>query len=41
MKPFRSTLTLALLASVVAPAAHAEIAIDSIADSDVSFEGLI
>ena len=37
----RSTLTLALLAALVAPAAHAEIAIDSIADSEVSFEGLI
>lgn len=41
MKLSRSTLTLALLAVLVAPAAHAEIAIDSIADSDVSFEGLI
>jgi phosphate-selective porin OprO/OprP len=37
----RSTLTLALLAALVAPAAHAEIAIDSIADSEVSFEGLV
>jgi phosphate-selective porin OprO/OprP len=30
-----------LLAILAAPAAHAEIAIDSIADSEVSFEGLI
>jgi phosphate-selective porin OprO/OprP len=37
----RSTLTLALLAALVVPAAHAEIAIDSIADSEVSFEGLV
>jgi phosphate-selective porin OprO/OprP len=41
MKLSRSILPLALLAVLVAPAAHAEIAIDSIADSDVSFEGLI
>ena len=37
----RSTLTVALLAALVAPTARAEIAIDSIADSEVSFEGLI
>jgi phosphate-selective porin OprO/OprP len=37
----RSALTLALFAALVAPAARAEIAIDSIAGSDVSFEGLI
>ena len=41
MTPFRSALSLALLAILAAPAAHAEIAIDSIADSEVSFEGLI
>lgn len=41
MKLSCSTLTLALLAALAAPAAHAEIAIDSIADSEVSFEGLI
>jgi len=41
MKLSRSTLTLALLAALVAPAAHAEIAIDSIADSEISFEGLV
>lgn len=41
MKLSCSTLTLALLAALATPAAHAEIAIDSIADSEVSFEGLI
>jgi phosphate-selective porin OprO and OprP len=41
MKFPRSTLSLALLAALLAPAAHAEIAVDSIAGSDVSFEGLI
>jgi len=41
MKLSPSILSLALLAAMVAPAAHAEIAIDSIADSEVSFEGLI
>jgi phosphate-selective porin OprO/OprP len=41
MKLSRSTLTLALLAALAAPAAHAEIAIDSIADSEISFEGMI
>ena len=41
MKLSPSVLSLALLAAMVAPAAHAEIAIDSIADSEVSFEGLI
>jgi phosphate-selective porin OprO/OprP len=41
MKLSCSTLSLALLAALAAPAAHAEIAIDSIADSEVSFEGLI
>lgn len=37
----RHSLALALLAALVAPAAQAEIAIDVIADSEVSFEGLI
>lgn len=41
MKLSPSILSLALLAALVAPAARAEIAIDSIADSEVSFEGLI
>ncbi len=41
MKLSSSALSLALLAAVAAPAAHAEIAIDSIADSEVSFEGVI
>ncbi|MEO6263389.1 MAG: OprO/OprP family phosphate-selective porin [Luteimonas sp.] len=41
MKLSRSTLSLALLAALAAPAAHAEIAIDNIADSEVSFEGLV
>ncbi|MEO8365848.1 MAG: OprO/OprP family phosphate-selective porin [Pseudoxanthomonas sp.] len=41
MKLSRSTLTLALLAALVAPAAHAEIAIDVIGGSEVSFEGLV
>ena len=37
----RLTLSLALLAALAAPAARAEITIDSIAGSDVSLEGLI
>jgi len=41
MKLSRSTLALALLAAVAAPAAHAEVAIDVIHDSEVSFEGLV
>ena len=41
MKLFHSSLSLALLAVLAAPAAHAEIAIDSIAGSDISFEGLV
>ncbi len=41
MKLSRSTLTLALLAAVAAPAAQAEIPIDVIAGSEVSFEGLV
>ena len=41
MKLSRHTLSIALLAALVAPAAHAEIAIDVIADSEVSFEGQV
>lgn len=41
MKLSRSTLSLALLTALVAPAAHAEIAIDVIGGSEVSLEGLI
>src|SRR6186713_3327143 len=41
MKLSRSTLTLALLAALAAPAAHAEIAIDVIGGSEVSFEGMV
>ena len=41
MKLTRSTLTLALLAAAAAPAAQAEIPIDVIAGSEVSFEGLV
>lgn len=41
MKLTPSTLTLALLAALAAPAAHAEIAIDVIGDSEVTFEGLV
>src|SRR5687767_3024620 len=41
MKLSRSTLSLALLAAIAAPAAHAEIAIDVIGGSEVSFEGLV
>ena len=41
MKLSRSTLTVALLAALAAPAAHAEIAIDVIGGSEVSFEGLV
>lgn len=41
MKLSRSTLSVALLAALVAPAAHAEMAIDVIGDSEVSFEGLV
>ncbi|GAB3386108.1 OprO/OprP family phosphate-selective porin [Lysobacter fragariae] len=41
MKLSRSTLSVALLAALVAPAAHAEIAIDVIGGSEVSFEGLV
>ena len=37
----RKTLSIALFAALAAPAAHAEIAIDSIAGSDVSLEGLV
>ena len=41
MKLSPSILAVALLAALAAPAAHAEIAIDVIADSEVTFEGLI
>ena len=41
MKIKRHTLTLALLAAVAAPAAHAEVAIDVIGGSEISFEGLV
>ncbi|MFD0737800.1 OprO/OprP family phosphate-selective porin [Lysobacter koreensis] len=37
----RHTLSVALLAVLIAPAAHAEVALDVIADSEVSFEGLV
>lgn len=41
MKIKRHTLTLALLAAVAAPAAQAEVAIDVIGGSEISFEGLV
>ena len=41
MKLSASTLTLALLAALAAPAAHAEIAIDFIGGSELTFEGLV
>jgi phosphate-selective porin OprO and OprP len=41
MKFSRSTLSVALLAALVAPAAHAEVALDVIGGSEVSFEGLV
>lgn len=42
MKPTRSTLSLALLTALIAaPAAHAEIAIDFIGGSEITFEGLV
>jgi len=41
MKPSSSILSIALLGALAMPAAHAEIAIDTIAGSDVSFEGLL
>ncbi len=37
----RRTLPVALLAALVVPAAHAEVPIDVIAGSDISFEGLL
>ncbi len=37
----RRALSLALLAALAAQAAHAEVALDVIADSEVSFEGLV
>ncbi len=41
MKLSRSTLSVALLAVLAAPAAHAEIAFDVIGGSEISFEGLV
>ncbi|HEY1139642.1 MAG TPA: porin, partial [Lysobacter sp.] len=41
MKLSRSTLSVALLAALVAPAAQAEVALDVIGGSEVSFEGLV
>ena len=41
MKLSRSTLSVALLAALAAPAAHAEITLDVIGGSEVSFEGLL
>src|SRR5688572_13120445 len=41
MKLSRSTLSVALLAALVAPAAHAEVALDVIGGSEVSFQGLV
>jgi phosphate-selective porin OprO/OprP len=41
MKLSRSTLTVALLAALAAPVAHAEVALDVIGGSEVSFEGLV
>ena len=37
----RNTLSLALLAAMFAPLAHAEVPIDVIGNSEVSFEGLV
>src|SRR5688500_19022612 len=41
MKLSRSTLSVALLAALVAPAAHAEVALAVIGGSEVAFEGLV
>ncbi len=41
MKLNRNALALAVLGAVVAPAAHAEITIDNVFNSEVSFEGLV
>ena len=41
MQLSRRTLTVALLAAFAAPAAHAEITLDVIGGSEVSFEGLV
>jgi phosphate-selective porin OprO/OprP len=41
MKLSRRTLSVALLAALAAPAAHAEVALDVIGGSEVSFEGLV
>ncbi|RNF85058.1 OprO/OprP family phosphate-selective porin [Montanilutibacter psychrotolerans] len=41
MKLSRNILAVALLGAIVAPAAHAEIAIDVIGGSEITFEGLV
>src|SRR5690606_22829814 len=41
MNIYRSVLALSLLAALASPDAHAEIPIDSIAGSDIGFEGLL
>ena len=41
MKLSRNLLALATLAALAAPAAHAEVPIDVIADSEISFEGML
>ena len=41
MKLSRRILSVALLAAIAAPAAHAEVPIDVIAGSEISFEGLL
>ena len=41
MKLTRNLLAASLAALIFAPAAHAEITIDSVAGSEVSFEGLV
>ena len=41
MKLSRNLLALATLAALAAPAAHDEVPIDVIADSEISFEGML
>ena len=41
MKLSRNTLSVALLAALIAPAAHAEVTLDVIGGSEVAFEGLV
>ena len=41
MLPIRRTLPLALLAALAAPAAQAEVPIDVIGGSEITFEGLL